>query len=114
MSAGKYTLKIEQGAYKSLSLTYKDATGTPIDLTGYTARMQIRGYAESTTAWVSLTSASGITLGTTDGAIDIELTSTQTSAIPDSGFYDIELVAPSGEVNRILEGAVKLSKEITR
>ena len=36
MSAGKYDFTIEQGATFSLQVTWKDSTGTPINLTGYT------------------------------------------------------------------------------
>ena len=39
MAASKYDFAIEQGTSFKLSLIYKDANGTPIDLTGWCARL---------------------------------------------------------------------------
>lgn len=116
MSAGKYTLFMDQGAYLTRTMTYLDPDQEPIDLTGFTARMQIRGYPQSEVVWLTLTSESGegITIGGADGTVVIEITSAQTADITTDGFYDIELIAPSGEVDRFLQGAVILSNEVTR
>lgn len=38
--AGNWTLHIEQGATFDTTLTWKNAAGTPVDLTGFTARAQ--------------------------------------------------------------------------
>ena len=42
MAAGRYSFVIEQGATTDFEVIYNDSTGTPIDLTGYAARMSIR------------------------------------------------------------------------
>ena len=39
MAASKYDFSIEQGTSFTLSLTYKDSSETPINLTGYCARL---------------------------------------------------------------------------
>ena len=39
MAASKYDFAIEQGTSFKLSLIYKDANGTPINLTGWCARL---------------------------------------------------------------------------
>lgn len=39
MAASKYDFAIEQGTSFKLSLIYKDANGTPVDLTGWCARL---------------------------------------------------------------------------
>ena len=49
MAAGKYNFTIEQGTTIRLELQYKDSSGSAIDLTGYSGRMQIRpDYADNT------------------------------------------------------------------
>ena len=42
MAAGKYSFVIEKGATTDFEILYKDASGTPIDLTDNQARMQLR------------------------------------------------------------------------
>ena len=60
--ADNYKISIDQGATYSLALTYKDSAGAAINLTGYTAAMQIRSSYESTTTVLSLTSSAGIVI----------------------------------------------------
>ena len=116
MSASIYHLNIEQGATFTRTITWKDSTGAPVNLTGYTARMQIRERVESSTALVSLTSSSGITLGGVAGTIVITITSTQTDSLPNmkKGVYDLELVSSGGVVTRLLQGEVVVSPQVTR
>ena len=40
--AAVYDITIEQGATFRLSLVWKDSSNVPVNLTGYTARMQVR------------------------------------------------------------------------
>lgn len=113
MAAVNYDITIEQGATFTLSLLWKTSGGTPIDLTGYTARMQIRSSVSSTTILADLTSAAGITLGGVAGTIDVEIPATQTATMTKGGVYDLELVNGS-VVTRFVYGNVSFSKEVTR
>ena len=126
MSAGKLSFIIEQGATLSYELRYKDATGTAIDLSGWGGRMMIRPDVNSSTIYISLSSslqADGTGLnfsgsnGTTppsSGSIGLFISAASSSAlIFDNGVYDLEIYSGS-YVTRILEGAVRLSKEVTR
>ena len=116
MPASIYNLNIEQGATFTRTITWKDSTGAAVNLTGYTARMQIRERVESTSALVSLTQASGITLGGAAGTVVITITPTQTDALPNikKGVYDLELVSNGGIVTRLLQGEVVVSPQVTR
>lgn len=89
---------------------------TPVDLTGYTARMQVRASAAADAVLLDLTTENGgITLGTTDGTVTCTATATQTAALTfGTGVYDLELVDGSGVVTRLAEGSVCLSREVTR
>lgn len=78
----KIKLTIYQGATFRKRLTWKALSGTPIDLTGCTARMQVRSEVESDAVLLSLTTEnSGITLGGATGTIDLLSADDETAAI---------------------------------
>lgn len=136
MSAGKYNITIEQGSTFNLDLIYKDSAGVQQDLSGsYTARMQIRDSPEGDIIDSSNSSPGNIVLGHMDnqstpvfqtGAGNLgnaSATATIRVSIPanitatydfDTAFYDLELVSGSTTVERVIEGTVKLSREITK
>ncbi len=115
MAATKYNLTIEQGATFVKSITIRDgATGLVRDLTNYTARGMIRINIDDVTP---IAQFSFNTLDAT-GVFTFQLTSVQTTAFAfEKGVYDIELVQKNTSpenVERILQGSVFLSKEVTR
>lgn len=117
MAAAKLKLSIEQGATFRKVLTWK--AGTPavaVDLTGCTARMQIRSAIESSTPLITLTTENGgIVLGGVAGTIELIIAPTATAAITwTAGVYDLEIVFSPTEVRRLVYGAVTVSKEVTR
>lgn len=89
---------------------------TPVTLTGYTARMQIRATVESTTTLVSLTTENGgITLDNTAKTITLLMTATATAALDwTEAVYDLELVSSGGVVTRLLSGSISVQTEVTR
>ena len=91
---------------------------TPTDLTGYTARMQIRETKDASATIVSLTSAGGgISLGGAAGTVTPIISAADTALLDfTTAYYDIELLPAGVAANafRFLEGRVKLSKEVTR
>ena len=126
MAAGRYSFVIEQGSTLNLELQYKDASGTPIDLTDYGGRMQIRPSVASSTVYITLSSSlepdgTGLNFsgsnGSTplsSGSIAIVISATSSSLFTfNTAKYDLELTYGSS-VTRILEGNIKLSKEVTR
>lgn len=113
--ADNYQISIDQGATYSLALTYKDSNGTAINLTGYTAAMQIRTSYESSSTVISLTSSSGIVITAATGLLTINITSTQTAALtPGTYVYDLEITSGAGVVTRLIQGSVMVSAEVTR
>jgi len=125
MAAGKYNIVIEQGATYQVELQYKDSNNQPIDLTGYSGRMQIRPSIGSTTSYLYLSSSlqadgtglnfsgsNGIT-SPMSGAIEIYISAATSSLLTFStGVYDLEIQSGS-VVTRLLQGNVQLSKEVT-
>jgi hypothetical protein len=115
VAAAQYDLTIEAGATFTKVFRWRNAEGDPIDLTGYTARMQIRETYASPTPLVSLTTGSGITLEAADGVVNVEITADQTAALAARrGVYDLELEDASGFVTRLVEGKVTIRPEVTR
>lgn len=114
--AGKLNLVIEQGTTFNPVLTYADSAGTAIDLTGYTARMQIRLKRTSTAFLHELTTEGvGITLGGVAGTIALLISATDTTAFTfTTAVYDLELITAGGIVTRLLQGSVTLSTEATK
>jgi hypothetical protein len=115
MAATTYDILIEQGATYSQLITYKD-NGVAVNLTGYTARMQVRATLEAASALIELTTANGrIALGGTAGTITLTISATDTAALTSGrGVYDLELVSGSGIVTRLLQGVATISRNVTR
>lgn len=126
MAAGKYSFTVEQGATTSFQVVYKDANGTPVNLTGYHARMQIREEKSATAVICKLSSSldadgTGLNLSgsagnlpLSSGSIGVYISAASSSGFNfDTAYYDLELVA-GGTVTRLLQGSVKLDKEVTR
>ena len=115
MTAGLYDIIIEQGATFQMSLTWNDNTGSPINLSGYSARMQVRTSYEAEETLVSLTSLGGdIVLGGALGTIAITIAASVTETLQiDEGVYDLELVNGL-TVTRLLQGKATVSREVTR
>jgi hypothetical protein len=116
MSAGIYDFYIEQGATFYQVITWKDSAGDPVDISGYTARMQIRKSVTSTDALISLTTENGrISLGGAAGTVTLEIDADDTADFTTfCGVYDLELEASDGTVTRLLEGQIEISREVTR
>ena len=115
MSATTYDILIEQGATYSQLVTYKES-GVAVNLTGYTARMQVRSTLESASSVVELTTANGrIALGGSAGTITLTISATDTAALTAGrGVYDLELVSGSGIVTRLLQGVCTIIRNVTR
>tara|TARA_R100000458_G_C8277595_1_gene253166 strand:+ start:4477 stop:4860 length:384 start_codon:yes stop_codon:yes gene_type:complete len=126
MAAGNYTFTIEQGATTDFQIEWKDSNGDPVNLTFYHARMQIRStYGSSGTLYATLSSSldsdgTGLNLsgsnGTTplaSGSVGVVISAASSSNFTfDEALYDLEMVSGS-IVTRLLQGKVKVSKEVT-
>jgi len=114
--AGTYDMVVDQGATLSRTVTWKDSTKTPIDLTGYSARMQARASATSATTVIELTTVNGrIALGGAAGTVTLTVSATDTAALPAGRYvYDLELVSAAGVVNRLIMGNFVVRAEVTR
>jgi hypothetical protein len=111
---GTYNLIIPQGADVPVYLTYK-VNNAVVDLSAYTAKLQVRD-DYGTTVLLELTSGdSEITLSATAPNITVTFPSGKTTAMTTytGMIYDLEIYSPGGLVTRPLKGSFKLDREVT-
>lgn len=115
MIAGVYKIVCDQGATFERLMTIKDHSANPINLTGYTARMQVRPEIESSDVLVELTTENGrLVMGGVAGTIAMNLGPAVTATIDRDGFYDLEIISNGGAVHRVLRGRFVVNLEVTR
>ena len=109
--AVRYKFHIDAGATFQRQFEYTNDDGTPFDLTGYSALMQIRQTPDA-----ELALEHEPTIDTETGMLTVTLTAEETATLtlPDY-VYAIELYAPGNEPTiRLVEGAVEVSPEVVR
>ena len=127
MLAGNYNITCQQGSTFTRTLEIEqpdlatDPTGNtfvPFDLSGYTARMQVRRTIDSSNFVLELTTSNGgLAINPVIGDVNkltIFAPANVTASVSTSGVYDIELISAENTVSRILQGIFNLSPEVTR
>jgi len=125
--AGNYNMTCQQGSTFRRSIEIEqpdleaDPTGNtfiPFDLSGYSARMQVRRTIDSANFLLELSTQNGaLTInpsGTAPNQIYIDVSASVTASVNTSGVYDIEIANPDGTITRVLQGVFNLSPEVTR
>ena len=107
---GKKNFTVQRRADFPLRLTFKDSTGSAINLTGFTVSAQVYDdprttkYADFTTTYTDRAA----------GSVSIGLTDVQTATFtPDILKYDVLLVDGSGDKEYYLEGTIFVSEGYT-
>jgi hypothetical protein len=100
------------GATLSLSFTCKDENGTAVNLTGYTARAEVRPTISSSTITLNLSP----TIPTpANGIISISITDEVTALIePGAYVWGLVLVTPAGGVIPIESGPIVFRQIVPR
>jgi len=126
MRAGSHNFVCEQGSTFKRTIEIEqpdliaDPTGetfVPYDLTGFTARMQVRRTIDSSAFLLSLTTENGtleINPGAGTNIIAINVSASVTASLNTSGLYDLEIQNEQGEVSRVLQGNFTVIPEVTR
>jgi hypothetical protein len=97
----------EQGATWRRTVEYRNPDGTPFELVGWTARLEVRPRRGTATA---LLEGSAVVNGPA-GTVTVSITADQTSALlPGRYFYDVDLVSPVGEVTRLIDGSIQVTR----
>lgn len=116
--SNKVKLQVKQGSTFAMRLIWSIGdsadTAVPVDLTGYTARLQMRDDFGGTLLHEMTTENGGLTLNVAQGAIDMLIDALTTDNFDwDTAVYDIELVQ-GDYVNRLFSGTVVVSPSVTR
>ena len=101
---------VDRRADFGLRLTFKDSTGTGINLTGYTVAAQVWEETRTTkyADWAVTYS------NRTSGIVDIKLTDEQTATFsPNELKYDVLLTDGNGDKNYYLQGTLYISEGYT-
>lgn len=116
MTATTLDLSIEQGANFERSIQVRNNDGTAKDLTGYSARMQVRQTYSSLVVLVEASTANGyITINSPGGIVTINIPATITEPLDwVVAVYDVEIFTSATNVIRILQGSMSLSLEVTK
>ena len=87
---------------------------TPMDLTGYTARLAVKDKIGGTVLLSLTTENGGIAIDNTKKTITLTVAATETDDFTwTRGVYDLEMVSPTGVVTALISGSVSISKEVT-
>jgi hypothetical protein len=112
---------IEINGINSISYTPYASGGVleynePVNLAGYTARMQIRNKLSDTTYLLNMTTENGgIILNNSIKTIELKITAVNSTAITwTSGVYSLELISAEGVVSTLMNGTVTVKQEVTR
>lgn len=116
MAAAKLNLTVEQGSTFVKRLIWRDSKKRPINLAGYTAKMQIRAAASALSPIIfELSTANGRITMPGGGVIELGISVDDTFDMK-GGVYDLVLYAPgpSGGQYRLVEGKVVVSPAVTQ
>lgn len=109
--SGYVALEIDQYAHFERTIIIRSSNGTPQNLTGATARSQLRK------SFYSQSSNTLITTITDDvgGEITLSMSSSNTGNLtPARYMYDVVVTHSTGENQRILEGIIVVNPGVTR
>jgi len=125
MYPGKYDIKHYQGATLNLPIWYR-ANGAIVDLTGYSAKMQLRTTVASGTVVLELSTANNrillgdnVTSTATNAGdlanIQLVVSTSVMAAIPAGSYvYDLDLIDTLSQNTPILFGGFLVTPEVTR
>lgn len=108
---GNYDLSIYEGDVCKFTVTVKDSNNAVVNLTGYTAKAQLKtGYEDASPVNFVCTITTP-----TSGVVLVYLAPATTAALTPGSTYiwDFQLTEPSGDVRTYLAGDVTVIPEVT-
>jgi len=117
MTTARSNITIQQGAKFEFNIGATNSDGTVKDLTGYSARMQVRATPLSLTTLLDANTTNGrITINAPGGIVMVAVGADVTALLNwNVAYYDLEIytVDPTNVI-RLVEGYASLSREVTR
>ena len=112
--AGQKNWEVDINTTYSFEIEYKDPNGDPIDITGSTAKMQVRNTQGDKLAFTLTSPSGGITIDGPNGLITVKMTPTQTSKLfyPKS-VYDLMLTDTNANKIKLVGGYLTAQRSVT-
>jgi hypothetical protein len=102
-------LEVYQGDDISVTVTVRNADGTPATLTGYTAKAQVR---KTSADFGPVMAEFTCTIQT--NVISLSLSNAQTVLLAGPHYWDVQIKSPGGSVTTLVRGRLLATEEITR
>lgn len=100
ITPGKHDITIYQGATFELQLQYKDASGVPVNMSGYTVASKLYDRLGNT----KLADFAVTYINQASGIFKIRLEASGTSGITQQGQYDVLVTEPDNSAYYLVEG----------
>ena len=112
--AGQKNWEVDVNTTFSFIIDYKDPSGNPIDITGASAKLQVRNAQGDKLAFTLTSPSGGITIDGPAGQITVKMTPTQTSKLfyPKS-VYDLMLTDSNLNKTRLIGGYITAIRSVT-
>lgn len=111
---GLLEIKLHEGADFILPMTWRDEFGVAVDLTDYTAKMQIRDQPHKCGALLlTLTDDYGLQLGGDGGTIIMIIGKEDNTFGNSTVYWDLDMIDPSGQLTPLLYGSIESNAEVT-
>ena len=112
--AGQKNWDVDQDTTFTFVVEYKDPNDAIIDLTGATAKMQVRDATAQKLAFTLTSPSGGITIDGALGKVTVKMTPTQTKKLfyPKS-IYDLIIVDTNLNRIKLLGGYITLNRTVT-
>lgn len=107
--------KVVQGDTFVIQVTYEDPNGDPIDLTSFSARMDVRNEPGGKILCASITNDNGISIDGSNGILTITLSPSQTRRLTTpSAAYQLQIISTSDIYTTILKGYFSVYPAVVR
>lgn len=100
-----FDIVAESGLPYSLLFTYKDGAGVPIDVTGYTGTVKVKGSGAQSRVYVT----QALTFGGVNGKVSAVIQTTDFDFT--DGAYVVDMTPPAGTPFRALKGAFTIDRD---
>jgi hypothetical protein len=108
------TINIIKGDTATFTLTFKDADGVAINITGSEVFFTVKENKEDTDAEALITKDVISHTDPVNGITQIDLSSAQTDIVEGVYLYDIQIKYASGDIHSITYGDFRVVSDITR
>ena len=104
--------RMKNDTSSSVKFTHKNGVGVPIDITGWTFRIQFRYKGKTGKVALDVTDGSGITIVDAVNGI-IQLDAFKLTWVEGLYFFDIQCVKDNGDDKTFIQGSMKVIQDTT-